>query len=252
MPVERLREGKRIVGTMVRLVGVPAVARIAARAGLDFVMLDMEHGPFALQTVEDVAGRARAEGIGCFVRVPELAKGWVSRVLDAGADGVMVPMVSGPEDARALAGWAKYPPVGVRGFGASAGHTGYAPVADQPAWFAECNRRTLAIAQIELASAVDTIDEIAAVDGIDALLIGPNDLAISLGVAGRMDSPLLAEAIGKVAEAARRHGKIFGMHAPEAMLEPWFAHGLTLAMSLLDTGMLLAGMRAVADRLRSR
>jgi 4-hydroxy-2-oxoheptanedioate aldolase len=251
MPVSRLREGRRIVGTMVRLVGAPAIARIAQKAGLDFIMLDMEHGPFAVQTVEDVAGQARAIGIGCFVRVPELAKGYVSRVLDAGVDGVMVPMVSGPADASRLAGWAKYPPLGVRGFGASAGHTDYAPVADQPAYFAAANRRTLAIAQIELSAAIDAIDEIAAVDGIDVLLIGPNDLAISLGVAGQMQSPLLNQAIGKVAEAARAHGKIFGMHAPEALLDPWIPRGLTFLMSSLDTAMLQLGMKAIADRFRS-
>ena len=88
-------------------------------------------------------------------------------------------------------------------------------------------------------------------DGIDVLLIGPNDLAISLGVAGQMQSPVLEEAIGKVAEAARAHGKIFGMHAPEAMLDPWIPRGLTLLMSSLDTAMLQLGMKAIADRFKS-
>jgi 4-hydroxy-2-oxoheptanedioate aldolase len=252
VPVKKVREGGRIVGMMVRLVGVPAIARIARQAGLDFIMLDMEHGPHGMQTVEDIAGQARASGIGCFVRVPELARGYVSRALDAGADGVMVPMVSGPAGARELAGWAKYPPVGIRGFGASAGHTDYAPVSDQPRYFAEANRRTLAIAQIELASAIDTIDEIAAVDGIDVLLIGPNDLAISLGVAGQMQSPVLHQAIGKVADAARAHGKIFAMHAPEALLDSWIPRGLTLVMNSLDTAVLQLGMKAIADRYRVR
>ena len=224
---------------MVRLVRTPAIAQVAAAAGLDFIMLDMEHGPYSMETLADVASAASGAGVGCFVRVPELAKGYVSRALDAGTNGLMVPMISGVEQAKALVGWSKYEPVGNRGFGSVAGHTGYGPAGEATAFFETANRDTLIIAQIELASAIEEIDGIAALDGIDALLIGPNDLAISLGVAGQMGSPVLEQAIGKVAEAASKHGKIFGMHGPDSLLERWIPEGLTLVMSALDNSMLL-------------
>src|SRR4030042_2423379 len=121
MAVQKLREGKRVVGTMVRMVRNPAIAAVAHNAGLDFIMLDLEHGSYSMETVDDVFKVGRALGLGCFVRVPELAKGYVSRSLDCGAPGVMVPMVASVEQAQLLVRWAKYVPLGGRGFGGGGG-----------------------------------------------------------------------------------------------------------------------------------
>ena len=247
MAVEKLRKGEPVAGTMVRMVRNPAIVLVAAQAGLDFIMFDMEHGAYNYETIADAASLARAKGIGCFVRVPELAKGNVSRALDCGVTGVMVPMIKDAEDAKLLAGWAKYAPVGGRGFGGSGAHTQYADAGGKaPQFMAEENPRILTIAQIELACAVDDVDAIAAVDGIDALLIGPADLSISLGVPGDFNNPKMDEAIGKVAAAAKKHGKVFGMHAGEALLRKWIPKGLNLRMSLMDINMLLKAMGEVA------
>ena len=245
---EMLKSGGRAVGTMIRMIRNPAIASVAAQAGLDFIMLDMEHGGHSMESVCDVAAVARAGGIGCFVRVPELARSYVSRAMDAGCDGVMVPMIAGSDDARALSSWAKYPPVGNRGFGSAGGHTAYGSVKDPASFFAEANRTTISIAQIETVSAIDQIEEIAAIEGIDALLIGPNDLAISYGVPGQLDSPIVEEAIGKVAVAVRKHAKIFGMHGPDQLTQRWIAEGLTLIMSSLDIAMLAGGMKGVVEK----
>ena len=248
MVAERLKSGQRAVGTMIRLTRSPAIASVAAHAGLDFIMLDMEHGTYSLETLADVAAVARASGIGCFVRVPELAKGYVSRALDAGCEGVMVPMVADLEQARALASWAKYHPLGDRGFGSAGGHTSHAPAGDALTFFAAANRETLSIAQIETVSAIEQIDEIAAVEGIDALLIGPNDLAVSYGIPGQLDSAVLEEAIGKVAAAARKSGKVFGMHGPDALTQRWISDGLSLIMSSLDIAILTSGMKGIVEK----
>jgi 2-keto-3-deoxy-L-rhamnonate aldolase RhmA len=231
MAVQKLREGKRAVGTMVRMIRNPAVAVAAKNAGLDFIMLDLEHGPYSFETVDDVFKVGRALGIGCFVRVPELAKGYVS-----------------VEQAQLLVRWGKYAPIGSRGFGGAGGHsnfTGVAP-ADTPAFMAKANVETLTIAQIETAKAIENVDAIAAVPGIDALLIGPNDLAISIGVAGDLMGPVLDQAIGKVAEAAKKHGKIFGLHGPDGLTDRWLPKGLTLVMSNLDTNIVNAGLKAIS------
>jgi len=247
MTVKKMREGKRVVGTMVRMVRNPAIALIASHAGLDFIMLDLEHGPYNLETVDDIFKVGRSLGLGCLVRVPELAKGYVSRIMDAGATGVMVPMVESVEEAKLLTQWTKYAPLGGRGFGGVGGHTDFASIGSDAtsAFMAQTNEETIAIAQIETAKAVEDIDAIADVPGIDALLIGPNDLAISLGCAGDLMGAALDKAIGKVAAAAKKHGKIFGLHAPDGLLERWIPRGCTLVMSNVDINILTAGLKTI-------
>ncbi len=253
MAVQKLREGKRVVGTMVRMARNPAMAIVASNAGLDFIMLDLEHGPYAMETVEDVFKVGRLLGLGCFVRVPELAKGYISRSLDCGATGVMVPMLETVEQAQLLVRWAKYPPLGGRGFGNPGSHTHFIGVALEaiPAFMAKANMETLTIAQIETAQAIQNIDAIAAVPGIDTLLIGPNDLSISLGCSGDFLGDAMEKAISKVAAAAKKHGKIFGMHAPDPLTERWLPRGLTLVMSNMDTNVLTAGLKAISQRYKS-
>lgn len=238
---------------MIRTVGTPTIAMLAAKAGLDFIMVDLEHGPLDMETLEDVFKVGRSLKLACFVRVPELTKGYVSRCLDLGATGVMVPMLESREEAEKLVRYAKYPPLGGRGFGGIGAHTHFRPIPqDETSAFMErANLETLTIAQIETKAAVENIDSIASVDGLDVLLIGPNDLSISMGYPGDLLGPKLTEAISRVAEAAKAHGKIFGMHAPDALLERWIPQGLKLVMSGLDTNILLAGMKGIADRYKA-
>ncbi len=238
-----------MVGTMIRMIRNPAIAQIAKHAGLDFIMFDMEHGPHSLESLSDVFGMARSVGLDGFVRVPELAKGYVSRALDAGATGIMVPMLETVEQARQLVEWGKFDPIGKRGFGSAGGHTGFGPAAGTTQEFMDrANGETLLIAQIETRMAVEQVEEIAAVKGIDALLIGPNDLAISLGVAGDLMGDVLDKAVGKVIEAAKKNGKVFGMHAPDALMERWIPKGQNLIMSNLDISMLAAAMKAISAK----
>ena len=250
MAVEELRSGGRAVGTMIRLVRNPGIAWIARQAGLDFIMLDLEHGSSSLETLADVAASGRGAGIEVFVRVPELLKGYVSRALDCGCTGVMVPMVGTGRQAQLLAGWSKYAPAGKRGLGSSGNYTNFAAVksSEASAFMSAANDKVLAIAQIETAEAIEEIERIAAVPGIDALLIGPNDLAISLGHTGDLENPSVLAAIDNVAEAAGRHGKIFGMHGPDALMERYLPAGLRLIMSKLDISMLLGAMGEIAAK----
>ena len=245
MAVDKLRQGKAISGTMVRLVKSPVVGLMARAAGMDFIMLDAEHGPYSFETLWDIAAPTAAAGVDVFVRVPELSKATVSRALDCGCAGVMVPMTENPEQARAFANWAKYPPLGGRGLSSNGPHTGCRRWPNVVAGMADANRLTLAIAQIETALAIRNIDAIAATPGIDVLLIGPNDLALSLGKPGELNSPEQMTAIRAVAEAARRHGKVFGMHAPADYMEKWIPEGLRFVMNNIDMTMLDAAFQNV-------
>lgn len=247
---EKLMKGNKITGTMLRVVRNPAVCYLAKNAGLDFVMYDCEHSNYSMETLHDAFITANALGLAGFVRVPCGTKDYISRVLDAGATGVMVPMIETVEQAEMLVHYAKYQPVGGRGYTAGCAHTDYtggkhSEVMEQQ------NAKVIAIAQIETKLALENVEEIAAVEGIDALLIGPNDLSVSLGIPGDLMNPIELEAIANVAAACEKHGKAFGLHAGAALLQK-FAKELTLVMSLSDTDLLtqgFAGVRDVCDKL---
>ncbi len=249
MFIEKLHKGERVVGTMVRMMRNPGVAQVARNAGLDFIMLDMEHGAYTVETFADVAKVARSIGLGIFVRVPELSKRYVSGLMDAGAQGIMVPMVSTEEEAKKLAGWARYPSIGKRGFGSTAVFTDFdSPKTDIQTFMDQQNRDTLAIAQIETAEAIDNIEKIAAVDGIDVLLIGPNDLAISLGVPGETTGPVVSAAIKKVEDAAKKYGKKFSMHAGEGVLKNWVNDAMQIVMTDIEINIMKTGFAQIAAK----
>ena len=234
---------------MIRIIRNPAIVQISAGAGLDFIMFDLEHGNTSLERVADAALVARALGLGCFARVSELSKAQVSGALDAGCNAVMVPMIADVDEARRLVDWAKYYPLGVRGYNSSSGHSSYRQPAENPkAFFEKSNENTLSIAQIERVSAIEQIDQIAAVSGLDALLVGPNDLAVSLGIPGQLESAELDDAIGKVAGAAKKHGKVFGIHGSDALLSRWIPEGLSMIMSSLDINFITNGIKSVVEK----
>lgn len=250
MAVEKLRTGEKIIGSMCRLVRNPGIAHAAKESGLDFIMLDMEHSTYSMENFFDVAAVARSIDLGIFVRVPELTKGYISRVMDAGADGVMVPMLSTEEEARQLVRWSRYTPLGNRGYGSSGAYMKPGAAGnDTLSLMAEMNRRTLAIAQIETSQAVENADKIAAVPGIDVLLVGPSDLSISLGVAGETTGDVVGTAIALVASAAKKHQKVFSIHAGPTLLDRWVDE-MGMIMCDLDTNILKAGFREIAEKYR--
>ena len=246
---EKMKSGGKIAGTMLRVVRNPAVMVLAKNTGLDFVMYDCEHSSFNFETLHDVFMMANAVGIGGFVRVPVGTKDYISRALDSGATGIMVPMIETVEQAQNLVKYSKFQPVGSRGFSAASAYTGYQP-SSHTKIMQESNDKVIAIAQIETKTAIGNVDAIAAVEGIDALLIGPNDLSISLGVPGDLMNPIELDAIAKVAAACKRHGKIFGLHAGGDLLRK-FAPDLQLCMSSGDTDLLMAGFKGIRDMVDS-
>ena len=208
-------------------------------------MADMELGSYSLELLSDIFLAARSLGLGIFVRVPELARGYVSRSLDLGANGVMVPMIETVDQARALVEWSKYTPIGNRGMTALGGHTGYNKETDIRGMMARLNKQTLTIAQIETVKGVQSVEEIAAVDGIDVLFVGPNDLSVSLGCPGDIDSPEEQEAILRVAQACQKNKKIFGMHGTVPFLQKWIPHGLSFVTNSTDFDIMDSGMKSL-------
>jgi 4-hydroxy-2-oxoheptanedioate aldolase len=240
--IQKLRDGQAAFGTMIRLIRSPAIAAMARHSGFDLIMLDMEHGPYSFETLSDTVQAGKSVNLAVMVRVPELARSYVSRALDCGVDGVMVPMIETAEQAKNLADWAKFPPFGKRGLGSAGGHTMYAKPTDTAAFVAAADRQTITIAQVETITGANNADAIAAVPGIDALVVGPNDLAMSLHKPGQLSGPQQDQAIQKIADAAKKHGKIFGMHAGTAFLKRWVGQNMNLVINSMDMDILANGL----------
>lgn len=245
---EKLNSGERIFGTMVRLQRNPAFCILAKDAGLDFVMFDCEHGIYGRETLHDMFQMAHAVGLNALLRVPMLDKESISRYLDAGATGCMVPMTETAEQAKEIVHWSKYPPVGDRGYGSSIGACYYKTGLKSEDVMKQTNDTVLSIAQIETALGVENAEEIAATEGIDAIIIGPNDLSISLGIPGQLMDEKELNAIQKVAEACKKHGKAFGLHGPEA-IQKHFADYINLCMLSTDVDLLRSALIDVKSKM---
>jgi 2-keto-3-deoxy-L-rhamnonate aldolase RhmA len=209
-PVKRkLGEGGVSLGTFVMEFATTGVARIAAEAGVEFVVFDMEHTGWSMETIRMLLATARPTGFVPVVRVPATEYHFVARSLDMGAMGIMVPMVEGAEQARRVVAAAKYPPEGRRGAAFGVAHDDYAG-GDMAAKIGEANREVLLIAQVETSRGVEEVEEIAAVEGIDVIWIGQADLTTSLEIPGQYGHPSFLKAVDRVAAACRAHGKTLG------------------------------------------
>ena len=206
-PVKRsLHEGGIAIGTMMMEFSTTGIARIAAEAGAEFAVFDMEHTGWSIETIRMLMATSRAADLVPMVRVPTLQYHFIARVLDVGAMGVVVPMVADASQARTIVESAKYPPSGRRGLAFGVAHDDYR-VGDLADGMRRANEELLVIAQIETAGGVEEADAIAGVDGIDALWIGQYDLTASLGIPGRFDHPDFHQATRRVLDACRKHGK---------------------------------------------
>jgi 2-keto-3-deoxy-L-rhamnonate aldolase RhmA len=247
---KRIMAGECVYGMMIRLSRDPGAPCVFAAAGYDFCFIDMEHGCYNMETVADLIRGARSAGIGSIIRVPRLETFFISRVFDAGAEGIMVPMTSTKEQAEAIVRFAKYAPLGQRGFGSQSGMTDFKP-RKAPDYMKEANDHTLLIAQIETQEAIKNIDEILSVEGIDVGLIGPNDLSISLGIPDQLGSDMIQEAIGKVVESAKRHGKASGIHIGSTdAIKKWKAKGMTVLACSTDTSFMFNASKATLEQMK--
>ncbi len=212
-PVKRaLADGGVVIGTMVTEFATPGIARLAAGAGAEFVLFDLEHTGYDVERMRGVLAAAEASRVVPFLRVPDADYHFVSRGLDIGAMGLMVPSVESADEARAIAEAARFPPVGRRGFGLLLLRDEFEPDG-LSATLRKVNEATMTLVQIETAAGVERVDEIAAVDGIDVLWIGHFDLTASLGIPGDFADARYTDALERVLAAGRAHGKPVGMVA---------------------------------------
>jgi len=207
---EKLARGEVVASMTVRLTRSIEIARIAKTAGFDSIYVDVEHSSLSLETTSQICIAALEIGIAPFVRVPSTRPEHVSRALDGGALGVIAPHVRSAEEARQVVFSAKYPPLGGRSAGGPLPHLGYRsfPAAEVNA---AMNEATMVVVQFETADAVERAEEIAAVEGVDLVLIGTNDLLADMGLAGQYEHERVRQAYARTLAACGKHGKHVGV-----------------------------------------
>ena len=234
-----LNEGKLQIGCTFSQLRSPEVATLLAAAGFHWTYLDAEHGAFNLETIQDICRAAVNAGICPLVRPAELQYALIARALDCGAQGILLPRVESPELLAQAISWMRFPPLGVRGFGLNATHIGYKK-ATIPQMIAHMNENTVVALQIETKLAVERRDELLSVPGVDAVMIGPADLSVSLGVPGEFDHPKMIEAIDQVRDSCLRHGVAPGIHMRTLPLAKFYRdRGMRFLSCNSETGMML-------------
>jgi len=207
---EKLARGEVVASMTVRLVPGVEVVRIAKTAGFDTLYVDLEHSSFSIRTASQISIMALEAGIPALVRVPANTPEYISRVLDGGALGVIAPGVRSAKEAREVVAAAKYPPLGDRGLAPGLPHLQYRtfpPAEALPAM----NDAVMVVVQFESAAALEAMDEIVAVDGVDMILIGTNDLLADMGLPGQYDHPKVGEAYAKTIKACSSRRKFVGI-----------------------------------------
>jgi 2-keto-3-deoxy-L-rhamnonate aldolase RhmA len=245
-----LKNGDAVIGSEVSRFRSPEVARVYAAAGLDFIFIDMEHSSFSIETVADMILSARAADLVPLVRVPQAEYAWVARVLDLGAQGVIVPRVNTPRQVEEIVSWMRYPPEGIRGYACTAPQTDYRGAS--PAEFINANQRdTLCVIQIERQEAVDNLDEMLSVPGVDVACLGYMDLSVDLGIPGELEHPAMTAAIERMIEASISHGVAPGIIHPQMdMVLHWLEAGMRFVSYSTEAIMLQEVATAAAQRLR--
>ncbi len=203
---QRLAKGLPTVGQWISLPS-PSIVELLASFQPDWLLIDTEHSPADGETVEDLLRAMKGTDVVPLVRVAANDSALIKKALDRGAYGVIAPLVNTMEQARAAVAAAKYPPEGIRGVaGTRVNRFGM----DLQDYFAHWNSQVLVICQVETAEALENVDAIAAVPGIDVLFIGPNDLSANLNIFRQFDHPEFVGAVDRIVTAARRHGIAVG------------------------------------------
>jgi len=249
---EKLARGEVVASMTVRLVRGIEIARIAQTAGFDAFYIDIEHNSFSLESAGQICMAALAAGITPLVRVPNGGAEYVSRVLEGGALGVIVPHVRSADEARRVVATARFAPAGERSVPGSLPHLQYRSFpAEQTA--RAMNDALLVAVMIETVAALEHVEEIAAVDGVDLLFVGTNDLTTEMGIMGDYDDPRVRDAFARTIAACRKHGKhvgIGGLPSRPDLVAEFVALGARFVSTGTDLAFLLAAATQKAKQVR--
>ncbi|MDR1873882.1 MAG: hypothetical protein LBQ90_02550 [Synergistaceae bacterium] len=248
----KMQRGEKAVGTFFELGGTTAVECLGL-TGLDFFIIDTEHGPFDVESVMEFVRTAEAHSITPLVRVKDATRPSVLKMLDVGAQGLIVPGIRTADEVRHLVEYGKYYPKGQRGFAATriADFGFNSEMKDIEAWFARNNGETMLIPQCETSECLDDIERIVAIEGVDGIFVGPYDLSIALGKPARFDDPACVAAIDRVLKACRDAGKFsFIYTGEESEARKYFADGFDGIAFGMDTMLYVSAYKALVAQIK--
>lgn len=234
---QRLRSGKPAIGSWITL-GHPAIAEIMARAGFDWLVVDLEHSTTSIAAAGELLRTIALCGVPPLVRLTANDANQIKRVMDAGAHGIVVPMVNTAEEAERAVAAVYYPPRGHRGVGLARAQGYGAVFADYRQWLAD---EAVVIVQIEHIQAVHNLEAILSVGGVDGYFIGPYDLSASMGLSGQFEHPQVVEAIARIRQVGQELHRPGGLHVVEpdpAQLRQRLAEGFQFLAYSVDIRML--------------
>jgi 4-hydroxy-2-oxoheptanedioate aldolase len=248
----RLRKNELAIGIGVRLVRNVDIVKVMKAAGYDWLFLDLEHGSMSIETACEISIAAQDSGIAPIVRVPYGELAMATRVLDGGALGIVIPHVDTAEEAKEIADRLRYPPRGHRSVGGGQAQFDYAamPLGEMTT---KSDENSLITVMIETPKAVENAEAIAAVPGIDSLLVGSSDLSMEMGIPGQQGDAKIQAACQKVVDACKKHGKWPGMGGAysEEMLKIYTGMGMKLILAGNDLPMLTGAARAHFQKVRA-
>ena len=244
----KLKRGELVLGTMISELRTPQVGQLMANAGFDFMYIDMEHSPLNMETVADMILGARYAGIATIVRTPGLDRCALSRPLDSGADGVLVPQTGTREQVEQIVEWTKYYPIGQRGMSLRRAHSRYGKVKAQE-YCSEANESTVVVIQIESKKAIDDLEQLVSVQGVDAAFIGPADLSQTYGLPGQANDPKILADLERFIKVCQDHNVVPGIHVyDQESFKKWYDAGMRLFAYRNDISMLAdTAAQCVAD-----
>lgn len=250
---QRLARGEAAICLPLRISRSAHVLHMARNAGFDAIYVDMEHSPVSPEATAELCLAASSIGVTPLVRVPSHDPYYIGRVLEGGAYGIIAPHVHNAAEAAAIVGYCRFPPRGNRAMAGVSSALGYAAL---PAVEAgrQLDARTLVIVMLESAAAIANADNIAAVPGVDILLVGTGDLTEELGIHGQHDHPQVWAAYETVGAACRKHGRhlgVAGIKGQAATLQKLYRQGARFFSAKTDETLLLAGVREEARGLRA-
>jgi 2-keto-3-deoxy-L-rhamnonate aldolase RhmA len=249
---DKLDKGELCIGLGLRMARTVEIGRVLETAGYDFAFIDMEHNSMGIDTAVQIAVACQDAGVTPLVRVPGYEHYLATRVLDAGAMGIVFPHVDTAEHAARLVSFCKYPPVGHRSAAGAMAQLNFQAVPQKEAT-QTVNDNTLLVFMLETPTAIANADAIAAVPGVDVLLIGSNDLCMEMGIPSQFDSPKLADAVSRTIAACRKHGKHAGLGGvyDEVLSRRFIEQGMRFILASGDNALFMSAAKARAGFLHS-
>lgn len=234
----------------------PSIVEILGYTGLDFVVIDTEHGPYDTMPMSDLIQAAESKGISPVVRVADLTHKEIQRALDNGAEGIIIPCLRDVEDFRKAVDLTKFAPIGNRGFikgrGSGFGNEPWAS-GTLTEYMQNSNEKVLLLPQCETKEALDNIEEIVQIEGIDGIFIGPFDLSISMGISGQFDAPEFKEAVDRILSACRQAGKLCMMFTGSVEdARAYIDKGFDAVANSIDTIIFAEAYKKMVDAIQAK